>query len=216
MRPQTVSLYMNGQSLPDVLTLRKIADYYGVSADWLLDREGAVKVINADLAAAVRYTGLSEEACKCLKRDSGFTFYREITSEFILTDSMGAIARGVVLCRKNLTKCAVQAGILSAAKRERRKIDEGEVMQRLKVAQDSYKVSRYEAAELVLQFVDELTSSEKNAFMENLKTTGYDIWLDLFTTDKDENNEFMKKFSEILEESRGHGEINGEHPKEDN
>ena len=89
-------------------------------------------------------------------------------------------------------------------------------MQRLKVAQDSYKVSRYEAAELVLQFVDELTSSEKNAFMENLKTTGYDIWLDLFTTDKDENNEFMKKFSEILEGSRGHGEINGEHPKEDN
>lgn len=68
MRPQTVSLYMNGQSLPDVLTLKKIADFFNVSADWLLDREGAVKEVNADLAAAVRYTGLTEDAVELLAK----------------------------------------------------------------------------------------------------------------------------------------------------
>jgi transcriptional regulator with XRE-family HTH domain len=35
---QTVSLYMTGQSKPDVETLGKIADHFNVSADWLLGR----------------------------------------------------------------------------------------------------------------------------------------------------------------------------------
>lgn len=35
-QPQTVSLYLNGQSFPDVLTLRKICLHFDVSADWLL------------------------------------------------------------------------------------------------------------------------------------------------------------------------------------
>lgn len=36
MRPQTVSLYTGGQSTPDINCLRKIAEYFRVSADWLI------------------------------------------------------------------------------------------------------------------------------------------------------------------------------------
>jgi len=36
VRPQTISLYATGQSYPDVNGIRKIAEYFEVSADWLL------------------------------------------------------------------------------------------------------------------------------------------------------------------------------------
>lgn len=67
-RPQTVSLYMNGQSLPDALTLKKMTDFFGISADWILGRDGAVKTMDADIAAAVRCTGLTEDAVELLAR----------------------------------------------------------------------------------------------------------------------------------------------------
>lgn len=36
MRPQTISLYTQGQSAPDINCLKKMAEYFSVSADWLL------------------------------------------------------------------------------------------------------------------------------------------------------------------------------------
>lgn len=66
MRPQTVSLYMNGQSLPDVLTLKKMADFFDVSADWLLDRKDAVKSTDGNIASVCKYTGLTTGAVEVL------------------------------------------------------------------------------------------------------------------------------------------------------
>lgn len=90
-RPQTVSLYMNGQSLPDALTLREIGKYFGVSTDWLLDREGAAKSTDANITIACKYTGLSEDAVIALHEDCSQPMailpimqrQREILSEFI-------------------------------------------------------------------------------------------------------------------------------------
>lgn len=65
-RPQTVSLYTTGQSSPDVDTIRAIADYYDVSADWLLGRPHSTKTLNADVASVCLYTGLSEKAVQTL------------------------------------------------------------------------------------------------------------------------------------------------------
>lgn len=65
-RPQTVSLYTTGQSSPDVDTIRAIADYYDVSADWLLGRPGSTRTINADVQAVCQYTGLSEASVSAL------------------------------------------------------------------------------------------------------------------------------------------------------
>lgn len=66
MRPQTVSLYMNGQSSPDINCLYRIASYFNVSADWLIGMPNSVKTINADAAAALKYTGLTENALNTL------------------------------------------------------------------------------------------------------------------------------------------------------
>jgi transcriptional regulator with XRE-family HTH domain len=71
MRPQTVSLYTTGQSVPDVNTLRKMSEFFGVSADWLIGCAGAVKTVDENAAAAEKYTGLSETAIELLHSISG-------------------------------------------------------------------------------------------------------------------------------------------------
>lgn len=61
-KPQTVSLYTQGQSFPDVNVLYKIASYFNVSADWLIGRPDSTKTIDVDIQAVRKYTGLSEKA----------------------------------------------------------------------------------------------------------------------------------------------------------
>lgn len=66
MRPQTVSLYMNGQSLPDALTVRSICEYFNISADWLLGRPNSVRSTNKDLQSICMLTHLSEKSAQRL------------------------------------------------------------------------------------------------------------------------------------------------------
>ena len=64
VRPQTVSLYVQGQSFPDVNGLARIAIYFGISADYLI---GNTDMPNVDLTMQEihRITGLSAGAiCK--------------------------------------------------------------------------------------------------------------------------------------------------------
>lgn len=63
---QTVSNYANGQSSPDWETLARIADFFGVSVDWLLGRTGTESP-NADVQAVCHFTGLSENAVELLR-----------------------------------------------------------------------------------------------------------------------------------------------------
>lgn len=63
---QTVGFYCNGDRVPDALTLVKIAQTCGVSADWLLGLS-EVKTFDIDLQKVCRFTKLSEEAVKFLK-----------------------------------------------------------------------------------------------------------------------------------------------------
>lgn len=62
MRPQTVSLYVTGQSVPDINCLFKLAAFFEVSADWLIGRPNCPKTINGGVAEAMACTGLSEAA----------------------------------------------------------------------------------------------------------------------------------------------------------
>ncbi|MBD5168901.1 MAG: helix-turn-helix transcriptional regulator [Oscillibacter sp.] len=66
---QTISLYMNGQSKPDVERLAAIARVLEVSSDWLL---GLSEVKNSDIniRTICDYTGLSEYAISCLHTES--------------------------------------------------------------------------------------------------------------------------------------------------
>lgn len=62
---QNVGNWLSGKGRPDILMLTKIAKAYNVSADYLLGLTD-IKSVNADLSAACKYTGLSEEAVKKL------------------------------------------------------------------------------------------------------------------------------------------------------
>lgn len=63
-RPTLVS-WLDGKNLPDILSLEKIARYFGISADYLL---GLSDTASPDISvrAAVEYTGLTQEAVKRL------------------------------------------------------------------------------------------------------------------------------------------------------
>lgn len=63
---QAVSQYADGTGQPNADKLTRIADYFGVSTDWLLGRAGGVKSLDADIVGAGKYTGLSEKAINYL------------------------------------------------------------------------------------------------------------------------------------------------------
>lgn len=62
VRPQTISLYINGNTQPAPDTLVKTAEFFGVSVDYLLT---GISADNIDINAAL---GLSEDAIAMLKR----------------------------------------------------------------------------------------------------------------------------------------------------
>lgn len=62
---QAVSHYCTGQSSPDWKAIAKIAEYFQVSADYLLGISD-VQSVDATLQAACEYTGLSEDSAKLM------------------------------------------------------------------------------------------------------------------------------------------------------
>ena len=76
---QTVSLYRNGLSEPDLKTLVAIANYFDVSVDYLLDNATA-RSTNPDVQIAMEYTGLSEDVIAFFhERSSSTAFTAENT-----------------------------------------------------------------------------------------------------------------------------------------
>ena len=66
VRPQTISLYASGETQPTADSLLKIAQYFGVSVDYLLTG------VSAENKAANETLGLSEEAIQFLKRAKAY------------------------------------------------------------------------------------------------------------------------------------------------
>ena len=63
---QTVGFYLNGDRIPDALTLRQICEKCSVSADWLLGLSD-VKSPEMDMQVICTATGLSEAAVGYLR-----------------------------------------------------------------------------------------------------------------------------------------------------
>ena len=59
IKRQTVSLYLNGKALPDLDKFKTIADFFGVSYDYLLGESKSIKRENIDIE---KITGLSDSA----------------------------------------------------------------------------------------------------------------------------------------------------------
>ena len=62
---QTVGQFMLGNTKPDIETLCKLADYFGVSTDYLLCRTD-VATTSTDIQMICEYTGLPEKAIQTL------------------------------------------------------------------------------------------------------------------------------------------------------
>lgn len=74
---QAINQYKLGVSRPSLENLCKIADYYGVSVDYLVGHT-TVKSRDTTMQAVCNYTGLSEEAVEVLHRKNGINSYSEI------------------------------------------------------------------------------------------------------------------------------------------
>lgn len=80
---QAIGQWKDGNTLPDIVSLGKIADYFNVSADYLLGRT-EVATSDMDLQAICDYTNLSEKAI-------------ENITEFTTVDgSLGVLSAGAV------------------------------------------------------------------------------------------------------------------------
>lgn len=59
---QAISQYQDGTGQPNVDKLLKIAEYFKVSVDWLVGRDGSVESLDADVQSVAAYTGLNDGA----------------------------------------------------------------------------------------------------------------------------------------------------------
>lgn len=80
---QAVSQYADGTGQPNADKLKRIADYFDVSTDWLLGRAGGVKSLNSDVLSAGKYTGLSESAIEFLHSIHGQEKRLDVISSII-------------------------------------------------------------------------------------------------------------------------------------
>ena len=67
VKRQTVSLYLTGQSVPDAIQIRRIAQFFNVSADWLLGLSD-VRVQDANTQLICKATGLSADVVDLISK----------------------------------------------------------------------------------------------------------------------------------------------------
>ena len=86
MSRQTIGFYLNGDRIPDALTLKNIADKCHVSADWLLGKTD-IKTDNKVVSDICKYTGLSEDSVEKLhgklKNDSALNVIHDFVNSFL-------------------------------------------------------------------------------------------------------------------------------------
>lgn len=89
VKPQTVSLYCQGQSFPDVNNLAKIAQFFSVSADYLIGLSETPS-LDMDVQKINEITGLSAESVAVLKRERNLNllYWRMDTINFLLENDL--------------------------------------------------------------------------------------------------------------------------------
>lgn len=103
--------YQTGKRIPDIAFLHKLAQHFGVSADYLLGLSD-VRSTEQDIQTACEVTGLSEKAVKMLKDSAGYkdAFYKNnilpILNAMLETKDFYRIAdriNAVIVSQKRIT-----------------------------------------------------------------------------------------------------------------
>lgn len=81
---QALNKWVNGETVPDILAAAELADYFGVSLDYLTGR-GTTRSSDEDMVIACEVTGLSEEAINSIRLDlfGKETDYKAVYNAFI-------------------------------------------------------------------------------------------------------------------------------------
>lgn len=80
---QALGKWANGETVPDILDLKKLAKYFNVSADYLLGLTGN-PTTDTDLKAVCDYTGLSDKAInKLVEKMDGKTVFSHILDDVL-------------------------------------------------------------------------------------------------------------------------------------
>lgn len=233
---QAVDNYRNAVSDPPISKLLKIADIFCVSVDWLLGRDDAVKTMDADIAAAVRCTGLTEDAVKLLANRRSNPLFPRINSPY----EMVAVCEDVQGFYSEVEKaesrifesgCAAKISesialykvaakrlqnLLSAASLDdlpKGDVSEfGKLVYKIVEANTACKMREYEAKEAASGFVDDAIREERELCKVAFeKSKIEDPW-------NKETNLSIDDFIKIATEAITAVEEweNGQHPKADN
>ena len=89
---QNVGKWLSGETTPDINTLGKIADAYGVSTDYLLGRT-SVKSTDIELKAVCEYIGLSENAVMKIRSAINKDVKSSVLYEGIIVDILDYIEK---------------------------------------------------------------------------------------------------------------------------
>ena len=104
----SISFYENGDRVPDAEFLYNAAQYFHVSADWLLGLS-EVKSPDGDLQQACNYTGLSEKTVKLLREDYSSPLYVYDTPVEDAPISFPALADILLPALFNINQAAILA-----------------------------------------------------------------------------------------------------------
>lgn len=125
VKQQTISYYRNGQSLPDVENLIKIAKHYGVTTDYLLGLT-THRTPDIKLRAVCEYTGLEENTIVLLNQNAHL--YDETNpARFLLANLVNELvcsSREIEEVREDVRSASLAASIhLEATPAPRRIMD---------------------------------------------------------------------------------------------
>lgn len=79
---QSISEYVTGRSLPNAEKIRKIADYFNTSSDYLIGRTEALS-FSTDMISMCNYTGLSEDSLNRLHDVKNNAIKKQIINDTI-------------------------------------------------------------------------------------------------------------------------------------
>ena len=135
---QTVGNWCSGESSPDAVSLKKIADCFDISIDWLLI-ENAPRNVDVNLSAVCKFTGLSPESVNSLhnKTEKGYTEFASLFFESLYAD--------IVFSNLGYADTSISKAIEDAEKGE----DSSEHYK-------SFRMARFEAKEAFNEFVDNI------------------------------------------------------------
>lgn len=104
---QSLAQYRDGNNIPDIVVLGRMADYFNVTTDYLLGRT-EIKTQNLNQQVACKLTGLSDEAVQYLHKlndtsgDEASDVVSQILTYPIFHLAITDILKSIDYCRKNL------------------------------------------------------------------------------------------------------------------